>query len=255
MFIQSLERAIKILNFFTLSQTSMGIVEMSKRMDLSKATVHGLVKTLEHYGFLRQDPETRKYSLGFKIYELGSILQSTLEINQKASNPAQSLANRTKLDVRLSIWHENSVLFTMGVYGSEIRFFRKVGPRLPAYCCAHGRAFLAFFEPDDLKLYLNTIELKPYTPYTITNLDILMHELEKIPERGYATDREELYLGIAAIGAPIFNSKGIPEAAISIAGSPDQILGKEENRIAGELLKTAMYISRELGYIPEEKSS
>lgn len=252
MLIQSLERAIKILNFFTLSQTSMGIVEMSERMHLSKSTVHGLVKTLEHYGFLRQDHETRKYSLGFRIYELGATLQSTLQLNQIAADPIHSLSKRTKLDVRISIWDENSVLFTLSALGTTSGNFKKIGPRLPAYCSAHGRTFLAYFEADQLNDYLKNTEFVSYTPFTITSRDELMQEIERTRTRGYAVDSEELYLGKAAMGAPIFQSKGVMVAALSIAGDPSEVLEKNEKKIAGELLKTATYISRELGHIPEQ---
>lgn len=251
MLIQSLERAINILNLFTLSQTSMGIVEMSERMHLSKSTVHGLVKTLGHYGFLRQDHETRKYSLGFRIYELGATMQSTLQLNRIAADSINSLSQRTKLDVRISIWNENSVLYTLSALGSKSVYFSKTGPRIPAYCTAHGRIFLAYFEAEQLNDYLDTAEFVSYTPFTITSRDELMEEIERTRTRGYAVDSEELYLGKAAMGAPIFQSKEVMVAAISIAGASD-VLEKNEKKIAGELLKTATYISRDLGYIPEQ---
>ncbi|MFH1349502.1 MAG: helix-turn-helix domain-containing protein, partial [Pseudomonadota bacterium] len=88
MIIQSVHRAMQVLGLFSLSTPRLGISEISRALGLHKGTVQGLIRTLVHEGFLQQDQETRKYQLGFKIYELGLIMAGSLEVNQKASNPA-----------------------------------------------------------------------------------------------------------------------------------------------------------------------
>jgi len=254
MTVQSVQRALDILAHFSLSRTSLGIVELSELTGITKGAVHSLVKTLESNGFLRQDPATRRYRLGFKVYELGAILESTLEINQIASEAVHALANKTKLAVRIAIWDGDSVLFTIGASGSTLPLFKNFGPRLPAYCSAHGRAMLAHLEKDHLSDYLERTELIPYTASTTTKRKKLLQELEKIHKHGYAHECEELLLGIEALAAPILGRNGILEAAMSIAGSPKFFRGESKNRLANELLKTAMLVSRQLGYIPEEKA-
>ncbi len=142
--IQSVHRAVQILSLFSCSKPRLGISEMSRALDLRKATVQGLVRTLARDGFLQQDQETRKYQLGLKIYELGVILAGALEINQKASNPAQQLAKRTRRLVHIAIPDNYSALITMDAYPRSQPFISpQFGPRAPLYCTALGKALLA----------------------------------------------------------------------------------------------------------------
>lgn len=252
MTIQSVDRALHILQHFSLSRTALGIGELSHLMNLPRATVHGLVRTLVNNGFLRQDPETRKYLLGFKIYELGTILTSTLEINRKANDHAHSLAKKTRLDARISVWDVDSALLTLGVSGRSLPFFQWIGPRLPAYCSASGRAMLAHFEKTAVEDYFGRANLVPYTSGTITDRDKILEQLDITRQRGFSMEREELIQGLVAIGAPIFDQGGLLIAAISLSGDKDRFLKKELKMLGRELVHAATMISRGMGYYPEE---
>ena len=251
--IQSVQRAIDILFHFSLSQPSLAIGELSRLMGLPKATVHGLVRTLLENDLLLQDPETRRYRLGYKILELGAIMGNTLEINRKAAEPLYTLARRTRLEARLAIWDGNSALLTMGAALRSQAFFTQIGPRMPAYCSASGRVFLAYLAGEALEDYLGRTKLARYTPATITDPDQLQRELERTRAKGYATNREELRRGVVAFAAPVFDGKGSVVAAISVSVTPDPLPKKREKQVIDELLKCAMIISRELGYFPENQ--
>jgi IclR family KDG regulon transcriptional repressor len=250
--IQSVSRAFGILSLFTHSTPSLGITEISRSLNLPKGTVHGLTRTLLKAGFLQQDPATKKYHLGLKIYELGVILAATLEINVKAEGPAQQLTKRTHLVSRIAIWDGNSALITLNVDPrSYASFVHQIGPRIPAYCSAVGKVLLAFLEEQELDAYLDQTELVPYTSKTITERERLVKELEKTRQRGYSTDQEETLLGLACIGAPLFGRGGRCEASISLSGDPDLIYGKQRKGLVEGLLRTAGEISRSTGSFPE----
>lgn len=251
MAIQSVQRAIDILSHFSFSRPSLGIGELSRLMGLPKATVHGLVQTLLKNRLLQQDPETRKYRLGFKVFELGAVVGNTLEINRKAAEPLYALARRTRLEARVAVWDGGAVLLTMGAAVRSQAFLTRIGPRMPAYCSASGRVFLANLKTDELKDYLNRTRFVRYTPATITDPDQLLRELDKTRARGYAVNREELRPGVVAFAAPVLDRTGEIIAAVSVSSSPDPVLKKREKSLVGELLKSAMIISRELGYFPE----
>ena len=93
--IQSVNRALSLICLFTHGSPRLGITEISKAMGLPKPTVHGLVRTLVKQGFVQQDPQTRKYRLGLKIYELGIVLAGSLDINQRGAGVAYQLASQT----------------------------------------------------------------------------------------------------------------------------------------------------------------
>jgi DNA-binding IclR family transcriptional regulator len=221
-------------------------------MNLPKGTVHGFVRTLSKMGYLQQDPTTRKYGLGLKIYELGAILADSLEINGKAAGPVRRLVNRTRLTSRIAVWDGDSILLTLNIDSRyHDSFVKQIGPRIPAYSSAAGKAFLAFLDRKELNTYFDRTELIPHTPNTITQKKKLMGELEEIRRRGYSEDREESTPGLACVGAPIFGRDGKLEAAISLSGDADRILGKQKKELVDLLVKTAREISRSMGFFSE----
>jgi DNA-binding IclR family transcriptional regulator len=250
--IQSVNRAIAMLSLFTYRRPRLGITEISRILNLPKGTVHGLVRTLLRAGFLQQDPETRKYQLGLKLYEMGITLAVNLEINQKAVAPANKLAKSVNLVSRIAIWDGDSALITLNVDPrSNSLFVHQIGPRIPAYCSSVGKAILAFLNNEELNAYLSRTELIPYTPRTITQKERLLMELEETRQRGYSIDQEETTPGLACIGAPIFGKDGHLEASISLSGDPGRFRKKQLKGLCEKLIKSAGEISRSMGYLPE----
>jgi len=252
MAIQSVNRALDILFLFTGTSPRLGITEISKLLGLTKPTVHGLVQTLVKRGFLYQDPETRKYSLGLKIHELGSILTGTLKINQVGEGPAYRLANKTNHMVRIAIWDQNEILVTFnGIPGHHTAKYQQLGPRVPAYCSASGKAILSKLPPESLSEYLKEIKLTPYTSNTITKTSRLVKELERARKSGYAEDHEEYLPGLYCVSSTIFDRSGTPFAAISVSGGINFFSTPHLNDIIQNMIETAAEISRSMGYLQQ----
>ncbi len=249
MIIQSVDRALGILSLFGSTGTFLGISEIAAALELNKGTVWGLVTTLEQNGFLRQDPETHKYTIGPRLFELGIVYSTGLEINEQASRPVQQLANRTGLNARVGVFEGGMVLTTlMALPKSEDSFSHQLGPRIPAYCSGVGKAILAYLPPDELKEYLRNVKLVRHTPTTIVDPKLLLQDLEKTRERGYAINREEMIPGVAALGTPVFSSKRRLAGAISVSHSSKVLLAERCEEFAQELLCTASEIARAMGY-------
>jgi IclR family KDG regulon transcriptional repressor len=242
--IQSVGRALQVLNLFSLNNPHLGITQISQQLGLHKGTVQGLVRTLTNAGFLQRDGETRRYHLGLRIYELGVILAGSLEINQKASAPAQNLAMQTQHLVRIAILDGDSVLVTLDAYPAPQPFLTwQFGPRAPIYCTALGKALYAFLSRQEIEGYLKRVKFIPYTPNTITKKEKFVRELGETRKRGYSINRGENLAARGAIGVPIFGSEQRPVAAMSLVGDPTYILGKRRESLAGKIMKTALEIS------------
>lgn len=251
--IQAVDRAISILDLFKGSRDPLGISEIATALGLVKTTVHGLVSTLEKNGFLQKDLATRKYRLGFALYELSTIQMSHLEINQRATIPLQHLSNRISRVCRVAIWDRDSIIATMTVrpqgYESATREF---GPRLPGYCTALGKAILANMPASERKDYLDRTELIAYTPNTITDRQVLEEDLILTHEQGYSVSRQEVFLHHVGLGAPVFASAG------RVAGAINARLSEEDQdtdfmaSTAKLVMQTAYQISLDMGYQPVE---
>jgi DNA-binding IclR family transcriptional regulator len=249
MLIQSVNRAADIISLFSSSRTFLGITDIASALKLNKGTVWGLVTTLERRGLLQQDQATRKYMIGPSLYELGMVYVSSLEINSRGSRLAHRLASRTGLIARIGIWERGTVLITLlALPRAEDSLSHQIGPRAPAYCSGVGKALLAFLPPAELRNYLKKTPLIRYTPTTIVSPEKLLKDLKKTHERGYSIGREEMISGLAALGAPIFGRGQELAGAISVAGSPEIVLGERTEKLADALVRTASEISREMGY-------
>jgi len=245
--IQSVKRATDIISLFSAAQPQLGITQIATALELNKATAWGIVSTLEKQGFLQQDPETHKYSVGSKLFELGMVYFERLEVNSRASRPAHDLAGRTGLVARVGIWDRDSVLITlMALPKAEDSLSHQIGPRIPAYCSGIGKALLAFLDPEVLAGYLEETPLIPHTRATILCRDQLEEDLARARVVGYSVSREEMIPGLVALGAPVYGRGRKLAGAISIGGAP----ASNEAQIAWlgeELLRTASEISWAMG--------
>ena len=249
MTIQSVQRVSDILSLFSIERPRWGITDIANTLGLAKTTVSSLVRTLHEVGFLEQDRETRRYSLGPKIFVLGIVMSETLEINQRSEVIVRRLAQETGLLVRVSIWDRDAVLVTLNVAPQNSDPFpRRIGPRVMAYCSAIGKALLAHLDTEHLETYLKTNRFTPFTPHTITRKDRLRKELKETKLRGYAINNQEVSLGRASIAAPIFKRGGRIAASISLSGTPEQIMGDEQEKLVQNLMNAAEDISRQMGY-------
>jgi len=252
MTIQSIDRASQILGLFSLNRSMIGVTEIARSLNLNKSTVQGLVRALVYIGFLQKNQDTRKYQLGPRIYELGTILAGSLEINQKASQPADRLAKKIELLVRIAILDGDSALITLDAYPRSQPFiFRQFGLRAPLYCTAVGKALLAYLDRETVSDYVKRTELFAYTPTTLTNKEDLMKELELTRERGYSVNREEHFLSRVAIGAPIFGREGRLAGSMCISGPPARILGDDHEKLVQEVKDTSLEITRHMGHFSE----
>lgn len=251
MSVQSVKRALSILSLFSGKTPRLGITDISQMMGLPKPTVHGLVQTLHDEGFLLQDQETRKYTLGLKIYELGTYLSATLKVNQVGLSPARRLSEQTGRMTRVAIWDRNAALVTLNLFpNTHATFQHHMGPRLPAYCTALGKAMLSVLAPEDCETYIEETGFQQYTARTRTDKLLFREEIRQIRITGFSTESEEYMNGMSCIAAPIWDAAGQCAGAISISDSPALLSGPDRDIHTRELLATAMEISRSLGYLP-----
>ena len=142
--IQSIERAAAILRLLSGRTRRLGVVDLAGELGLPKGTVHGLLRTLQHVGFVEQDPETGKYQLGAALLHMGSSYLDGNELRTRALNWSDSLAARTQEAVRIGTLHEGQVLIVHHVFRPDDSLQTlDVGSLLPAHATALGKMLLA----------------------------------------------------------------------------------------------------------------
>ena len=153
--INSVLRAAHILESFSLEKTSYSHTELSKKLKINKSAVTRLLYSLEKAGFLEKDPANGRYRLTVKLFRIGSVYISQVDLHKEAMPYLSELASLYKETAHLGVLHEHEVFFIDRVESSQsIRMRSLVGSKLPAYCTAIGKVILAHLEEKDLEKYL-----------------------------------------------------------------------------------------------------
>lgn len=248
--VQSVERALTILEELSEYEDGLGITEISRNVNLHKTTVFRLMGTLIEKGFVEQDSETNKYRITLKMFELGSKKLDKMDILTVARPYLKRLVRETNEVVHLVMLDGTDIVYIDKVESENtIRMHSRIGKRSPAYCTAVGKAMLAYQSENDIERVWKNSKILKYTENTITNLDIFKEELKAIRERGYSIDNEENELGVRCVGAPIFNHKGEVNFAISVSGPVMRITIDKIKEISEIVMEYSKIISRELGYV------
>jgi DNA-binding IclR family transcriptional regulator len=249
--IQSIERAAAILRLLSGRTRRLGVVDLAGELGLPKGTVHGLLRTLQHVGFVEQDEETGKYQLGAALLHMGSSYLDGNELRTRALNWSDSLAARTNESVRIGTLHEGQVLIVHHVFRPDDSLQTlDVGALLPAHASALGKILLANHAYAAAELARQGLE--SFTPATITDPGALERELERVRKRGWAADIGELVNGEVSCAAPILDRRGVTVGAMGVSGSPDRLLAARQPRgdVVAFVREAARAVSRELGAIP-----
>lgn len=244
--IRSIGKAFTILELIG-RERELGIAEMIKELGWKKSTVHRIASTLEELGYLQQNSTTLKYRLSFKLFTLGNLTKTNLNLRDTALPFLQKLQRDTDESIYLGVMDRNEVLYVEHLPSHHIlQPLVHVGSRAPLHCTAIGKVLLSGLSAEDARRLIRLSDLKKFTPNTITSARMLARATLEIRRKGVAMDDEELHVGIRSIAAPIKDKMGKVIAGVSIAG-PTVRLPMEKLKGSLDLLKaTAESISIDL---------
>src|SRR5271154_5980168 len=247
--VQVLDRAINILEFIGKQSTGeAGLPELSAAMKLHKTTTHRIAHVLESRGLLRRGLDSNRYRLGLRLYDLGCQALDHLNIRDEARPLMTRVALEVGETVHLALLDRSEVLYIERAESQRsLAMGSKLGARNPVYCTALGKAILANISEAEVEQILSTCRMEARTRNTITNVLALKRELEKIRERGYAIDNEEIEDGVRCIAAPILNARSRAVAAVSVSGPSSRITPARLQLIGKTMVKVARELSTRLG--------
>jgi IclR family pca regulon transcriptional regulator len=184
-----------------------------------------------------------------KVLKLGFTALNSLEMAQIAQPYLKSLSDMCGETTNMSIRENAEIIYVARNATQQIISVNlQRGSRLPAYCTSMGKAQLIDLSRQEL------LDLMGEGPYptkglnTITCLDALVSELDKVRQQGYAINDEELATGLRSIAAPVRNYEGKLVAAINISVAGARISRQElEAHLAPLVVDTARQISTALG--------
>jgi DNA-binding IclR family transcriptional regulator len=248
--IQAVSHALDLLEQFHGEVDELGVTELSKRLKLHKNNVFRLLATLESRGYIEQNRATENYRLGLKSLELGQTFIKQMGLLRQAKPILERLVRDCNETSYVAIFKEGYVVY-LDVVETDltVRVVSRVGSRLPAYCTAAGKVHLAHMAEEEIDALLPSRELKPFTPFTYTDREILKKELKKISEAGYALDNEELDSGVRCVAGPIRDYTRRIVGAISLSGPSMRFTDERiEKELVPLVTQAAEDLSTRLGY-------
>jgi IclR family transcriptional regulator, KDG regulon repressor len=243
----SLTKSLQVIEALRSNPHGLSIAELSQLLGFPTSTIHHILSTFRSYDYVAQNPETKKYSLGFRFLTISTSILDNLDVRKSAYTHLRKLHQRCNEAVHLSILRNGQVTYVDKIQGaSGLSLATYIGFSTDPHAAAGGKVLLSELSPNEIKAMYKDRPLKKYGKNTVTNIGQLLEELENIRKQGYAIDSEEYYEGVRCVAAPI-RAGGRIAAALSITGS---IFSMTMERINRELIematKTARDISSEL---------
>lgn len=248
--VQSLERALTILNTLSEYPDGIQIARLSEKVGLTKSTVHRLLATLSGMNYVVKDEETDKYKLGLQVLFLSRNLLNNNNIVATAKPYLEKLCAEVNETVHLCIEDHGEVVYIDKIESTQtIRMYSRIGSRAPMHSTGVGKILLSGKTPDEFNRLISNINFVKKTPNTITSKDAFITEIDKVKQQGYALDNAENEEVLRCIAAPIFDHKGKIIASFSISGPTNRVTMEAINdTLIDKMKQYSVSISRNLGY-------
>ena len=237
--VPALARGLQLLMQFNRNERELSGAELSRRLDLPRASVFRMLFTLEQGGFLERAPDGVNYRLGLSVLRLGFELLASMELTEVGRPVIEELRDLSSFSAHVVVRDAREVVFIAKAAGRNAMFHSiQVGARLPAHATVLGRILLSDLDVAELAQLFPETPLPVYTPKTPTTLQDLKALIEHDRQRGYGVSMGGYETGISTIAAPVFNEEGRVAAAISIS-VPSQRIEDEALAPLVEMVKAA----------------
>jgi DNA-binding IclR family transcriptional regulator len=209
-------RSLKLLETIAAAGRSLSLSDLASRLAVPKPTVFRLAQRLEQGGYLERELGKGSFTVGPRLLRLGFDALRTGGTNAE---------RRAILTALVTLLGETCMLTALAV--SEVvqldrvetrrplRVHLEPGARVPLHCTASGKLFLAHMPAARRRRLLESLELTPETPATLTSVEQIEEECAKILQEGYSTDNEEFLRGLITFAVPVADASGAVLAALA----------------------------------------
>lgn len=247
--VRSVQRAMLLLSKFSSSQPSWAVSELARETGLHKSVVTRLMATMARGGFVIQDPVSRAYSIGPKVFAVGSSYRPE-EVLGKITRPVMQRASAlsghaTSLGVPAGA---RFIYLLVNEGMLPVRVAASIGEERDYHANAIGKVLLSGMTDAEVREIVGYARLVAHTPHTITSVDRLLEEIAEIRRAGIAYNRQEAVVGVGAVAAPVADATGRVVAALSIV-YPIHLVDDEEIQALEKLVRDGgRAISASLGH-------
>ncbi|NNN15597.1 MAG: IclR family transcriptional regulator [Acidimicrobiaceae bacterium] len=218
--VKSVQRALRLVELIAdAAPNGLTVTELARQLKTSKSTAFALAQTMLANGYLRDVQPGPRYQLGLAFLRLGDLVSRQIPLGDTYRPVLVQLTEATGLTSRAAISEDGYPVFIERVDGpGTVRFHTLLGHREAPHASAAGKAILSTLPTTDVERICGAHGLPRHTRNTITEVPILLDDLERTRRRGFSIDDEEDAEGIFCIAAPFFDHSQRCVGAISVTG-------------------------------------
>ena len=227
-YIAALARGLSVVRAFAYQRDQLTLSELSRLVDLPRATTRRCLITLNTLGYISTDG--KYFSLTPKVLTLSQAYFSSSSLPHIARPYIEQVSTALSESCSVSVLSGDEVIYV--VRSSRKRsasIHREVGVNLPAYCTSMGRVLLASLTAEELDTYFRRVRLRKFNAKTVTDEAELRAILAEVRDDDYAIIDGELEPTLRAIAVPVRSLSGTVVAAAHVSS--------DVNRVSIEKLK------------------
>lgn len=227
--IKALANADEVLRLLA-REGELSPAEIAERLGLPRPSVYRLLDGLSAVGLTEPLRDSRTH-LSLRWLHLAESAREAASEWRGSSALLAELVDRTGQTAFLSVLRGDEAVCLEWEQGRGIGVLvLRPGHSLPLYAGAAGRTLLAFGENADE--YLERSERRGFTPRTLLGEEELRADVENSRELDYVVSDEDVTMGIAAFGVPIWWPDGELAGALSLAGMRAEMLDNQAKYLA-----------------------
>jgi DNA-binding IclR family transcriptional regulator len=224
----SLLRALSILELIAHRSGGFTNAEISRRLKIATSTTSYILSRLEREGYLKRDPEHGRYEIGLKVVGLAHGALREMGLRRVAEPVLHRMVAETCYSGLIGVLERGLIMIVDKVERPDLaKIDIDIGVRYPAHTTALGKVLLAHLPVEQVTEIFDGYAVFSEPKKAAEFRKNILQELVAVKANGYATSDGELFPGIWAVAAPIFDSNGTVRAAVSATGGCSSIKNQE----------------------------
>lgn len=247
--LKTLDRGLRVLTEMAQTREPLGPRELSRRLGIDRSSVQRCLATLKTHGFVRQDPRSRGYQLGYAARALAASIASKEQLVPASEQPMRKLSAVAHETVCLNVRDDCRRILLFQVECDEpLRYALRLGERYSLNSGAASKVLLAFLPEEEFELLRPEIEAEwKRAGSNAPDFQALSQALTKVRRDGYAVTNGETLRGVAGIAAPVFDGRAQLVASVGIYGPQLRLTPSRVKSLVPRVVEAANEISRALG--------
>lgn len=241
LFVQSLGKAMRVLEAFRDCDAPLSLADISSRAGITRSGAQRIVHSFRELGYMRLSDDGRGFLLDLGILDLTYNYLRMHPLIRRASPILQELRRNVRERVDLSLFDGQRMVYAARLQSKrEVFIATLTGNSVPTYCTSGGWAVLAMLPDDEVDRLLSAAEMRQVTPRTLTDPQEIREQIALTRQNGHSLALEQILMGEVAVGVAISGPDNRPVGAIHIAGNLSEWQPEDFRRHAAPLASAAV---------------